>query len=168
MALCVSFPPVCRRDARLLILGSLPGVESLEKGQYYAKKQNSFWRIMGDLWQAGPLLSYAERLKRLKANKIALWDVCASAERRGSLDSNIELTTIVPNDLAGFFLRHKEIRLIGFNGQPAAKLFERTVLPHLPPPAAALQRVILPSTSPAHARLRYEEKLHIWRRHLFV
>ncbi|OZA12577.1 MAG: DNA-deoxyinosine glycosylase, partial [Hydrogenophilales bacterium 17-62-8] len=81
------FPPIADAHARILILGSLPGQVSLQRQQYYAQPQNAFWKIMGRLFDAGPELAYAERTQRLVENGIALWDVCASAQRPGSLDA---------------------------------------------------------------------------------
>ena len=81
------FPPVSRRDARVLVLGTLPGPESLRQQQYYAQPRNAFWRIFGELVEAGPDLSYALRLEVLIQHRIALWDVCAAAERVGALDA---------------------------------------------------------------------------------
>jgi len=161
MVNCVGFKPIAQRDARVLILGSLPGAESLKQVQYYAKKQNSFWKIMGELAGAFPDLSYAERLRRLKESGIALWDVCASAFRPGSLDAAIQFP--VPNNFAGFFESHRRIEFICFNGQPAHRLFQRYVMPDMPEKISALPRIILPSTSPAHAGMRYEQKLSRWR-----
>jgi TDG/mug DNA glycosylase family protein len=157
----VGFQPIVREDARVLILGTLPGAESLAKQQYYAKPQNSFWKIMGELAGAFPALPYEERLERLKSHRIAVWDVCAAADRAGSLDSAIKAPE--PNDFAGFFATHAAIDLICFNGQPAGKLFDRFVRPGLPEGIAVLPRFVLPSTSPAHAGMRFEEKLERWR-----
>ncbi len=98
-----SFPPVARADARVLILGSLPGQASLAAQEYYAQPQNAFWPLMGDFFGAGRALPYAERLERLQHSKIALWDVCASATRPGSLDQKIDFASVVPNDFARFF-----------------------------------------------------------------
>ncbi len=123
MASCVSFEAISREDARVLILGTLPGAESLRRQQYYAKKENSFWRIMGELIGAAPELPYEDRLDLLRARGVALWDVCASAERVGSLDSSIR--SPVANDFPSFFRAHQRIELICFNGQPAEKLFRR-------------------------------------------
>jgi len=160
---CIGFPFVARANAQLLILGSLPGEESLRRQQYYAKAGNSFWKIMGMLVGASPEMIYEKRLRQLTNNGIALWDVCASAERIGSLDSKIQVSTIKENDFVSFFKTHKYIKLIAFNGQPAEKLFRQKVLPHLPPPLTLIPRVILPSTSPAHAAMRVQEKLFKWR-----
>lgn len=162
MAHSVGFKPISRKDACVLILGTLPGAESLRRRQYYANKQNSFWKIMGELIGAVPTLPYETRLKFLVKNRISLWDVCNAAEREGSLDSSIQ--SPVPNDFISFFKTHKNIKLICFNGQPAEKLFHRYVLPDLPEKPRLLPRIILPSTSPAHAGMRLEQKLELWRR----
>lgn len=155
------FAPVARPDARILILGTLPGAESLRRAEYYAKSRNAFWPIMGELFGAGLELPYLQRLDSLKNAGLALWDVCASARREGSLDSAIR--DIAANDFATFFLGHPDIRLICFNGQSAARFFERLAAPHLPQVALDMPRRILPSTSPAHASLRFEHKLALWR-----
>jgi len=161
MSFCVSFPPVARPDARLLILGTLPGVESLRQSQYYANRNNAFWRIMGELAGAGPELPYEQRLARLTEAGFALWDVCANATRPGSLDADI--SNMVPHDFAGFLAAHPEVGLICFNGQHAAKLFARHVLANLPEAAREIACKTLPSTSPAHAAMRFEQKLVLWR-----
>jgi hypoxanthine-DNA glycosylase len=149
-------------DARVLVLGSLPGRKSLEMSQYYAQPHNAFWKIMGALFGAGPDLPYEERLARLRARSLAVWDVLAAGERDGSLDSSIVRSSIVVNDFAAFFARHRQIALICFNGATAATLFRRHVLPKLTPECAALETRLLPSTSPAHASLRFEQKLARW------
>lgn len=159
MTLSIGFPPVERADARLLILGSLPGAESLRQQQYYAKPQNSFWRIMGLLVGASPDLPYATRLQKLQEQRIALWDVCHAAERAGSLDSAIRKPQ--PNDFVAFFAAHPALTHLCFNGQPAAKLFARLVKPQLA--QDNFTYATLPSTSPAHAGMRFEEKLARWR-----
>lgn len=158
MAKSYGFPPVARPDALVLILGTLPGAESLKQSRYYANKQNSFWRIMGEIAGANPELPYEERLACLKRSRIALWDVCRSAEREGSLDSNILAPE--PNDFAAFFAAHPLIGSVCFNGQGAAKLFARLVKPILPTENRTY--AVLPSTSPAHAGMRFEEKSKIW------
>lgn len=159
----VGFPPIARADARLLVLGSLPGAESLRRRQYYAQPRNHFWRIMGALYGASPELPYEERAALLVANGIALWDVCAAAFRAGSLDASIEPETIEVNDFASFYAAHPRIARVCCNGTTAAELYRRRVLPGLPAPWQQLAPVRLPSTSPAHAALSFEQKLERWR-----
>ena len=157
-----SFAPVARPDARALVLGSLPGQVSLCEQQYYAQPRNDFWKILGVLVGASPERPYADRLEALKAHRIALWDVCASARRPGSLDASIRHATVVANDFATFFRTHPKIGLICFNGRKAADLYRRFVLPGLPKPLQAIRCEVLPSTSPAHAAMRFEQKLAQW------
>lgn len=146
----------------MLILGSLPGQVSLRERQYYAQPRNDFWKIMGALAGASPDLAYPERLGALKAQRIALWDVCASAQRPGSLDASIRHASVVTNDFAEFYRSHREIRLTCFNGTKAADLYRRFVMPGLPEPMRGIRCETLPSTSPAHAAMRFEEKLARW------
>jgi len=156
------FPPIADTHARILILGSLPGQVSLQRQQYYAQPQNAFWTIMGRLFDAGPGLSYAERAQRLVRSGIALWDVCAAAQRPGSLDAAIVHSSVVPNDFAAFIETHPHVDLICFNGGKAAELYRRLVLPGLPATFRAIRTETLPSTSPAHAAMPFEEKLTRW------
>jgi hypoxanthine-DNA glycosylase len=153
------FAPVARPDARVLILGSMPGVASLEAGQYYAFPRNAFWKIMGDLFGAGPQLDYPSRLQILGDNRVALWDVIQACVRPGSLDSAIQDEGMQTNDFSGFFKRHPHIRVICFNGQKAAGLFRKRVAPQL---QAAYGYHVLPSTSPANAGSSYAAKLEAW------
>ena len=160
--LSVGFPPIADTRARVLVLGSLPGRKSLDMHEYYAQPYNVFWRIMGALFGAGPALPYDARLERLRAHGVAVWDVLAAGQREGSLDSAIDRSTIVVNDFGEFFSRHRGIRLICFNGTTAAGLYRRRVEPTLGPESAAIETRLLPSTSPAHASLRFEQKLERW------
>jgi hypoxanthine-DNA glycosylase len=148
---------------RLLVVGSLPGQASLASRQYYAQPQNSFWRIVEDLYAIERTLPYRERMAALLDHGIGVWDVCASAQRPGSLDASIVRGSIVPNDFGRLFRRYPGIALACFNGATAAGLYRRLVLPSLLPPANLLRTVVLPSTSPAHAGMRYAEKLARWR-----
>ena len=153
--------PLARSDARILILGSLPGQMSLQLGQYYAKPQNAFWRIMATTFHFSPDLPYPDRVAELQNHKIAAWEVCASAFRPGSLDSNI--SQVVVNDFKSFFKTHPSIQLICFNGKTAEKLYRRNVLPTLPKPFSEIPTRSLPSTSPAHAGITFAEKLAQWK-----
>lgn len=159
---CSSFPPVARADARILILGSMPGVASLRAGQYYAHPRNLFWPFMGRLFGAEPALSYAERLAIVQAQGIAIWDVLASCERPGSLDGRIVRATEVANDFAAFRRRHRRLERIVLNGGKAAEAFARHVGR---PQAAAVQGltlIVVPSTSPANASQSVASKLERW------
>jgi double-stranded uracil-DNA glycosylase len=160
MSLSHGFPPVAAPDARLLILGSMPGQASLRAAEYYAHERNAFWRIMGDLLGAGPELPYAQRLEKLTAAGIALWDVIAACERAGSLDADIVGHSVAANDFAAFFTVHRNIARVFFNGAAAETAFRRRVLPGLPDSSLQLSR--LPSTSPAHAARSYADKLAAW------
>ncbi|HTO56242.1 MAG TPA: DNA-deoxyinosine glycosylase, partial [Pseudomonadales bacterium] len=111
-----SFPPIGRTSARTLILGTMPGVASLAAGQYYGHPRNAFWRIVGELFGFDPAASYATRVRRLADSGVAVWDVLASCERAGSLDSRIDPESVVPNDFADFFAAHRRIERICFNG----------------------------------------------------
>jgi len=158
----IGFAPVSDERARVLILGSLPGQRSLQLRQYYGQPRNAFWAIMGRLFNAGPELPYAERTQRLVDSKVALWDVCAAAHRPGSLDSSISRASVVTNAFADFLGEHRRIGLICFNGSTAAALYSRIVLPDLPEAFRAIPMAALPSTSPAHASMSFDEKLSRW------
>jgi len=151
-----SFPPIAAPDARVLILGSMPGTASLTAGEYYAHPRNAFWPIMGVLFGAGLDKPYAERAAILQARGVAVWDVLQHCVRPGSLDSNI--SDEVPNDFAAFFKAHPQITHVFLNGGKAAGSFRKY--------AAALcpaHVVALPSTSPAHAGMSFADKCAAWK-----
>jgi hypoxanthine-DNA glycosylase len=154
------FPPVAAPDARILILGSMPGQASLNAGRYYAHPRNAFWPIIGELLDFSPDLPYPQRLQVLQAAGIALWDVIAACERSGSLDAAIVPDSIRANDFAAFFAVHREIRDVFFNGAAAEQVFRRHVAPRLS--LAGLRFRRLPSTSPAHAAQGFAQKLAAW------
>jgi TDG/mug DNA glycosylase family protein len=159
-----SFPPIAGLSARVLILGSMPGLASLRAGQYYAHPRNQFWPIMGALLGRDlPRLTYPERVRCLLDADIALWDVLQSCQRPGSLDADIAPDSIVVNDFVAFFRRHPAIDQVYFNGAAAEKLFLRHGLTQLK--LLVQPRFLrLPSTSPAHAALDFGRKLDAWRR----
>ena len=149
-------------QARVLVLGSMPGAISLRQGRYYAHPRNAFWPIAAEILGFDPALDYALRLERLTQAGVALWDVLQGCEREGSLDADIR--NAVPNDFAGFLRAHPRLRRVCLNGGKAASLFRRQVLPSLPAALAdPLVCLDLPSTSPAHAAISYEQKLAAWR-----
>ena len=157
------FEAVASPDARVLILGSLPGAASLACGEYYAQPRNAFWPIMAELVGAVSTLAYKERVQLMVGGRLALWDVCARATRKGSLDTAIVAASVVPNDIGGLLQSCPSIRMICFNGTKAADLFRRLVVPQLRPEALAIRRLTLPSTSPAHAAMPLQKKLNAWR-----
>jgi TDG/mug DNA glycosylase family protein len=156
------FPAIADSRAVVLILGSMPGIASLEKNQYYGLPRNAFWRIMGDLVGAGPEQSYAARLDVLKNNGIALWDVLASCNRPGSLDSAIDEKSIKTNDFQSLLEDCPNLQQIFFNGRKAESIFMRRVAPTLAPDYPNIGYTPLPSTSPAMAALSYQQKLEAW------
>lgn len=161
----IAFPPLVNANSRLLILGSMPSVESLRKQEYYAHPRNSFWRIIHDLWGQSQPADYEQCAKFLLDHELALWDVLASCRRIGSADSAIR--DAVANDFPAFFQSWPQLRWVCFNGQTAANLFDRFVLKprgcsvvtELHPGLTAFQ---LGSTSPAHA-IPYDKSLADWR-----
>ncbi len=157
------FPPVARTNARMLILGSMPGRRSLDEAEYYAHPQNAFWPIMGALFGFSRDLVYAERLEQLMKNGIALWDVAHQCVRPGSLDQAIDMATVIANDFDSFLTTHRNVRKIFFNGRKAEELFRKLVLPDLRDEFSRIERCLLPSTSPAHAGLSRAQKLAAWK-----
>lgn len=149
-------PPVATPDARLLILGSLPGEESLRAERYYAHPRNHFWRLVGDML-GEPLaeLGYEERLSALRRRRIALWDVIGSARRQGSLDQ--QLRDVSARDLVAFVAGLPELRAVAFNGATAARIGRPSL------DGTRLTLVDLPSSSPAYT-LPYGEKAGRWAR----
>ncbi|MDI1293948.1 MAG: DNA-deoxyinosine glycosylase [Methylobacter sp.] len=154
------FDPVADLNAELLILGSMPGQESLTANQYYANHRNAFWKIMADILGFDPGSSYETRLQALKTGRIALWDVLQSCTRTGSLDARIDANSISANAFQSFFDSHQNIRAVFFNGAKAESTYRQHILPTVSSVAVSYRR--LPSTSPAHASLSYEQKLQLW------
>ena len=150
------FDPVVDSATRLLVLGSLPGQQSLDSAQYYANPQNRFWKLMSAVTGRELLeLAYPARLQALKEAGVGLWDVVAEAHREGSLDSDIR--NRADNDLAALAASLPHLVTIAFNGGTAAKLGVKA----LGPLAARYRIVQLPSSSPAYT-LAYAEKLRAW------
>lgn len=157
-----SFPPIAAESASILILGTMPGKESLAQQQYYAHPRNAFWPIMGELFDFDPREDYLTRQARLTMRGIAVWDVLQSCIRASSLDADIDSESIVPNNFENFLETHAAIHRICFNGTKAAQLFRRHVQPQLPIRNGPIEYVFLPSTSPAHAGMNFAKKLQAW------
>lgn len=155
------FPPIADTSARVLILGSLPGQRSIDAGEYYAHPRNAFWPVIEQLFSIPAAAPYAERVSGLKQCGVAVWDVLHASQRRGSLDSAINTAGAEANGIAAFLDAHRQVRLVCFNGQKAAQLYRRLVVPELRDPQPGT--LILPSTSPAHAAMPFAKKLDQWR-----
>ncbi len=153
------FEPIADKTARILILGSFPGEESLRRHQYYAHPRNLFWEMIAAICGTGPIDDYEKRCALVKSNGIAIWDVLNSCDREGSSDGEIRPGHFVLNDF-GRFLSEHSMEVIFFNGKKAAMLFNRYVKPAIIP--YQLRQVILPSTSPAYAALSKQHKLERW------
>lgn len=152
-----SFPAVVDANTRVLVLGSLPGDASLALAQYYGHPRNAFWRLMEAVLET-PLvaLAYEDRLATLLSRGIGLWDVIGEANRRGSLDADIQDATA--NDLAALVETLPRLRAVAFNGGTAARLGGRL----LAPVADRFALLPLPSSSPAHAARSFADKARAW------
>lgn len=150
-----SFPPLADQDCTTLILGSLPGEESLARQQYYAHPRNIFWKLMFELCGQAYTEDYSFRCQMLLNHHIALWDMIYSGNREGSLDADIKNET--PNDLNAFLESHPKISQIILNGKKAEATFRKN-FKHINIPT-----ITMPSTSPANAKMNYLEKLNRWK-----
>ncbi|MEA5097670.1 MAG: DNA-deoxyinosine glycosylase [Burkholderiaceae bacterium] len=150
------FPPVVAPDTRVLILGSFPGIASLAAQQYYAHPRNQFWRllsaVLGEDWTT---LDYPQRLERLLAHRLGLWDVIAACERNGSLDASIRNPQF--NDFAALHAHCPALTRVCFNGKTSGRFAPRLA-------AAGFETLVLPSSSPANAQLSFAQKLESWRK----
>lgn len=161
MSYARSFPPLEPAQARILILGSMPGQASLDAQQYYAHPRNAFWKIMASIVGFDATAPYAARVDALRQAGVAVWDVLQSCYRPGSLDADIDPASIEVNDFLSLFSRHS-LEAVFFNGATAETTFRRRVLPQLPENMIPSQQYRLPSSSPAHAVLSAEQKLATW------
>ncbi|MGN0003019.1 MAG: DNA-deoxyinosine glycosylase [Sphingobacterium composti] len=150
-----SFAPIIPSKPRILILGSLPGDLSIAKDQYYAHPQNRFWKVLFALFSKEFTTDYAERINLLHQQQIALWDVCASAIRPGSMDTAI--TEVIPNSINQLLVASPSITKVIFNGQKAQKLYDKYF-----DKQQNIKYTTLPSTSPANAQFSLDKLLHHW------
>ncbi|SFV25764.1 DNA-deoxyinosine glycosylase [Hyphomicrobium facile] len=155
-----SFPPIGPKNARLLILGTLPGEESLRRQQYYGHPRNHFWPLIAALANRELPPLYEKRLALLNVNRWALWDVLEGAERIGSADSAIRNPTA--NAFSDYFAANPAIEAIAFNGQKARDLFRRFVVKPGIIAAGEFDLIELPSSSPLYTKT-LDEKLAVWR-----
>lgn len=151
-----SFPPIIDNNSKILILGSIPGVKSLEKQQYYGHPQNKFWKIIFELFHKEFTDDYDERITVLKKHHIALWDVIDSCERKGSLDS--EIKNEEANQIEELLKNHPNITAIFCNGGKSYKNLHKLLGKNFKIPI-----YLLPSTSPLHT-ISFERKLEDWKK----
>lgn len=157
---CQSMPPQWRTDARVLILGSMPGIASLTQQQYYAHPRNQFWSMLAALADQPLPDDFTARYHLAKNAGIAIWDVLSDCERQGSLDSAIVRHSPRPNALEALIAQLPQLAAIALNGKTAARYYRQYF-----GDAPCFQRIpslILPSTSPAHAALSFDDKLTQW------
>jgi TDG/mug DNA glycosylase family protein len=159
---CESFAPILSEHPRVLILGTMPSVKSLEDAFYYAHPQNQFWPIMHSITGAD-ISSITAKTALIKNNALALWDVLQACERKGSLDSAIQ--NPVANDFASLLDQYKSIKTIVFNGKKAEQLFKQHVIKKQTLPSY-LDYVVMPSTSPANAALKKADKQLFWQENI--
>ena len=155
---CKSFKPSIDNNSKILILGSMPGVKSLEEQQYYAHPQNRFWKVMGAICNESELygFDYNMKLQTLLKNKIALWDTLKSCKRDGSLDSDIQNET--PNDIRKLLKKYPNIQIICLNGNKSYSAFKK----YFPDLSGKLSCNKMPSTSPANARYSLDTLINEW------
>ena len=155
---CKSFKPSIDNNSKILILGSMPGVKSLEEQQYYAHPQNRFWKVMASVCNEPKLheFDYDLKLKILLKNNIALWDTIKYCKRNGSLDSDIQNET--PNDIRKLLRKYPNIKTICLNGNKAYSSFKK----YFPDLLGKYTCLKMPSTSPANARYSLDILIKEW------
>ena len=150
-----SFPPLIYESVKILILGSLPGKKSIELKEYYGHPRNRMWKILCAINNCELPTDYESKKTFLKKNKIGLWDVASSAERRGSLDSNIKKE--IPNDVESLLLDFSSIKVIGFNGKKSESMYNKFFKLN-----KSIKYVSLPSSSPANMAISFENICIRW------
>jgi hypoxanthine-DNA glycosylase len=149
-----SFIPIANRNSTILILGTMPGNDSLKYAQYYAHPRNVFWKLLFEIYNTKYAAEYNLKKQLLQNNHIALWDVLEGCFRQSSLDSDI--TEEKPNDIEVFLEKYPNIKHIVFNGKAAQQYFKK-YFKHI-----SVSSIVMPSTSPANA-IPYAKKLAEWK-----
>ena len=150
-----SFEPISNIHITVLILGTIPGVKSLQVGEYYANPTNKFWSIISTITKNEIPLTYADKKELLLKTGIGIWDVVHTADRKGSLDMHIK--NAQPNNLTDFIAAHQHLKTIAFNGKKAQVLFDRHFKRD-----KEINYLTLPSTSAAHTTMNFEKKCQLW------
>ena len=153
------FKPIVFKDTEILILGSFPSIKSFEKNFYYAHPRNQFWKILESI-TSYPVNNRDQKIWLLKECKFGLWDMIKSCQRDNSLDSSLEDEEV--NDLASFLEEHPNIKKLAFTGKKSEALF-KTHFSHL-----EIETVYLPSPSASYAKMKFEEKVKIYKEKLDV
>lgn len=154
-----SFPPIVNTETQRLILGTMPGDESLRQAQYYAHPRNRFWNMMAFILATEMPENYEAKKTLLQKNHIGLWDVIEQANRKGSLDTAI--ANEIPNDLPTLLRLYPNIKTIVFNGKKAETLYHK----HFEK-KEGISYFSMPSTSPANAAFSFEMICEKWRKML--
>lgn len=150
-----SFPPITNKKIKILILGSLPGEESLKQQEYYAHPRNKFWKVIAVITKSESPVTYSDKLKMLELHNIGVWDLVHKADRIGRMDTAIK--NAIPNDLNNFIVKHPNIKIIAFNGLKAQALFDKHFKRN-----RHISYFCLPSTSPANAGISFEKICNLW------
>ena len=157
--ICRGFPPLCGDKSRVLILGTFPSPLSRDKGEYYGNPRNQFWRIIYEVFDNSYTgQDYEQRKSFLVINGIAVWDVIAACEVEGALDSAIR--NPVYNLALPEFIKEHAIRKVFFNGNNAYMFYKRGI--------ANIEKIVLPSTSPAYATMSFDDKCRLWKDKLSI
>jgi hypoxanthine-DNA glycosylase len=170
MSHITGFKPIANTNAKILILGSMPGEVSLNKKEYYGHARNSFWSIILTLLGEMPdldIINYKQRKQILIDNKIAVWDVLKNCYRSGSLDTAINMKSIEVNDFFTLFSTYTAIEKVCFNGAKAEAIYTKHVFPHIKEQFEYLKYARLPSTSPAYASMTFQKKTQAWKNEIF-
>ncbi len=152
-----SLAPIIDENAKILILGSIPGKQSLEKQEYYGNARNAFWKLMFEIHHTEHIDDYQRRVEFLNENNIAVWDVIESCDRKGSLDSNIKDEK--PNNFEQLFANHPNIKHVFFNGAKAFDVFKKKIGFDI---SDSISFTKLTSTSPANT-ITFDLKLEQWK-----
>lgn len=154
-----SFEPIINTNCKVLILGTMPGMKSLQKQEYYGHERNAFWKIIYLVFEEQLNHDYSYKKEFLLKHNIALWDVLKSCNREGSSDSNIK--NPIPNNIIELLVKYPNIKSICFNGESAEKLFKRFIIKAIGDINISFNT--LPSTSPANT-IKFERKYEEWKK----